>query len=463
MDKLITRSITPEVEIDLHFFDKLWLTEVDPGDFEDALLNLILNARDAMAGRGRLMIETCNSTLDASYCSKNNGISPGDYVQLIVSDTGTGISPEQQERIFEPFFTTKDDSKGTGLGLAMVFGFTQRSEGHIKVYSELDIGTTFRLYLPRYKGQEQVINITEQKNQILSRGTETILVVDDEEGLLEIAEESLQALGYRVITANNANQALKRLSEDDSISLLFSDVVMPGGISGYELAELAVEQQPELKVLLTSGYTKKVVAHNGQAKFNSHLLCKPYTQFELAHQIRSVLGASKITASILNETDDSLVEDSSTLVEWNDDLSVNIKLIDDDHKILIDLLNRCEQLEGNDSVQENMITIMVDLMAYAKYHFKREEAVMKACAYPGLKNHCQVHQFLIKQIEERQHHIQQGNLTLLELQMFLKSWLLDHILGMDMAFSSYCEGKDEIIARILEPSKGDDLFTGSKL
>jgi len=209
-------------------------------------------------------------------------------VCLTVSDKGEGIPLEQQERIFEPFFSTK--SQGTGLGLSMVYGFIKRSKGNIKVNSEPGIGTSFQLYLPRAEGEEQQNGQIAEHSGTAVRGTETLLVVDDEACLLELAEESLQALGYRVLTAGNGRQALERLAEEPAIDLLFSDVVMPGGINGYELAVNATAQHPGLKVLLTSGYTEKAVTGNDQALFSANLLSKPYTQAELAQRVRALLS-----------------------------------------------------------------------------------------------------------------------------------------------------------------------------
>ncbi|NOR52386.1 MAG: transporter substrate-binding domain-containing protein [Gammaproteobacteria bacterium] len=289
MDSLITRSITPEVEVEYLFDDNLWLSQIDPGDFEDALLNLVINARDAMAGQGHLRIETHNATLDVAYCKQNPGVSPGEYVELVVSDIGEGISHEEQEQIFEPFYTTKEQGKGTGLGLAMVFGFVQRSGGSIKCYSEVGVGTTFHLFLPRAEGEELPDGQTSVQTETIPRGTETILVVDDEESLAELAKEFLEALGYQVHTAHDGRQALECLAKESEIDLLFSDVVMPGGISGYELAKEDNASHPKLKILLTSGFTGKAVSPNGQLQFSENLLSKPYSQIELATRVRAML------------------------------------------------------------------------------------------------------------------------------------------------------------------------------
>ncbi len=298
MQSLIAHSVTPEVEVEYELAKDLWPVSIDPGDFQDAILNLVINARDAMNGRGHLTLESSNCTLDARYCAHNPGTIAGDYVQLIVSDTGQGIASEQQEHIFEPFFTTKPEGKGTGLGLAMVFGFVKRSSGFIKVYSEVGTGTTFRLYLPRKILATEEAAANRDKNQQIEAnlprnnlpgGNETVLVVDDEKGLRELAEDSLQDLGYKVLVACDGKQALDILAQEPDISLLFTDVVMPGDVNGFELAEQAAEKYPQLKILLTSGYTQKAVIKNGQAKFADNLLSKPYSREELAKRLRGML------------------------------------------------------------------------------------------------------------------------------------------------------------------------------
>lgn len=292
MQTLIIHSLTPQVEVKHVLAEDLWPTKIDPGDFEDALLNLILNARDAMGGRGKLTIETRNSVLDESYCALNPDVTPGEYVELAISDSGEGIPLALQDRIFEPFFTSKAQGKGTGLGLAMVFGFVNRSSGNIKLYSEPGIGTTFRIYLPHSEEEEKTLSESDKQTESVPRGHETILVVDDEKSLLELVNETLQRQGYKVLTASNGAQALSKLTDDkaNDIALLFSDVVMPGGMNGYELAEQATAKRPELKVLLTSGFTEKAIARNGQSRFNANLLSKPYMQRDLVMRMRELLG-----------------------------------------------------------------------------------------------------------------------------------------------------------------------------
>jgi len=294
MENFMVRSLTPGVKIENRLTHDLWLIEIDSGDLEDALLNLVINARDAMPGGGTVVLETSNYIFDESYCEQNPDSSSGEYVQLTVSDSGCGIPVELQDRIFEPFFTTKPQGKGTGLGLAMVFGFIKRSLGYIKVNSELGSGTSFQLFFPRFLQEKKPGRPVSIQRGELPGGTESILVVDDELSLLELAQESLETLGYRVWVASSGLQALERLEDNPDIKLLFSDVLMPGGMNGYELAEAAVELRPDLKMLLTSGYTGNIVTHNHQYNLNMNMLKKPYTLSNLALRIRTLLDETPI-------------------------------------------------------------------------------------------------------------------------------------------------------------------------
>lgn len=288
-ETMISRSMTPEVEVTYFLVEDLYLTEVDPGEFQDAILNLVINARDAMPDGGRLLIETRNQCLDADYVLLNPEVEAGDYAQLILSDTGVGMNGETLERIFEPFFTSKPEGKGTGLGMAMVYGFVKRYGGHIKIYSEPGAGTTIRLYLPRSIANESASVINDSDGADIPGGSETILIVDDEVDLLKLAESYLNDLGYQTHLAENGVQALKILAEEDGVDLLFSDVVMPGGMNGYELAQQATEFWPDIKVLLSSGFTSKTLAHNGLSRFAVNLLSKPYRKADLVQRIRLVL------------------------------------------------------------------------------------------------------------------------------------------------------------------------------
>ncbi|MCP4042382.1 MAG: response regulator, partial [Gammaproteobacteria bacterium] len=376
MENLIARSVTPAVKVEYRFAENLWPTEIAPGDFQDALINLIINARDAMPDGGKLTLEAANKNLDASYCAQNPGTTPGEYLQLAMSDSGGGIPHKQLERIFEPFFTTKERGKGTGLGLAMVYGFIKRSGGYIKVYSEPGVGTTFRLYLPRAEGDAQRTEAITEPSDSLPRGRETILAVDDEEGLLELAQSSLEALGYQVLTATSGLQALEQLAGEPAIAMLFSDVVMPGGMNGYELAERATAGYPELKVLLTSGFTENAVTRNGQAQFATHLLSKPYTYLELAQRVRAMLGDNgqeEESSGELDEGKEQLPERLTAIpIEWVDDFSVGIKAMDEEYQVLLGLLNRSRQIpRDKDAAGDEISTILKELRDFTATNFQR--------------------------------------------------------------------------------------------
>ncbi|MCG8428214.1 MAG: ATP-binding protein, partial [Chromatiales bacterium] len=290
---IISRTVTPEVAVEYRLAEDLWLTEIEAGDFQDSLINLVINARDAMPVGGHLVLETHNRILNAIYCAQYPGIKPGEYVELVVKDDGLGMPPEQQEHIFEPFFTTKPKGKGSGLGLAMVFGFVQRSHGHLRVDSVPGKGTYFHIYLPRAERDSLPEEKGQRIEQVLPRGSETILAVDDEPELLALTRDSLSALGYQVLTTNTAKQAMALLSAHPDIDLLFSDVVIPGGTNGYKLAEQALRERPGLKVLLTSGYSEMALTEREQSKVGPNLLHKPYSQMELAQRIRALLDADR--------------------------------------------------------------------------------------------------------------------------------------------------------------------------
>jgi len=294
IEKLISRSLTASILVDMNFAQDLWHIDVDVGDFEDAILNLSLNARDAMPDGGVLAISTVNTVLDSTFVKQNPGSKEGEYVAILFTDNGSGMSEEIKEKIFEPFFTTKDVGKGTGLGLSMVFGFIKRSSGFIKIDSKPDKGTNIQLYLPH---STQIISaeISEEEQTDIPRGTETILVVDDEEGLRKLTSISLEQLGYKVELAKNSVQAMQKLSDNPSIELMFTDVIMPGSNDGRQLAISAHSKYPHLRILLTSGYIPKPegMEIEEESAFLDHLiqnyLHKPFSHLQLAVSIRTLL------------------------------------------------------------------------------------------------------------------------------------------------------------------------------
>ncbi|MCG5241250.1 response regulator [Azospirillum doebereinerae] len=287
MDDMLRRSIGEAIEVEVVVSGGLWNTLVDPVQVENALLNLAINARDAMDGDGRLTIEVGNAFLDDSYARNHADLVPGQYVMLAVTDTGSGMTPEVMAQVFEPFFSTKPEGKGTGLGLSMVYGFVKQSGGHVKLYSELGQGTTVKLYFPRVAQTEDVM--APLATGPATGGTETVLVAEDDEGVRATVVEMLGELGYRVLTAKDAAGALTVIESGVPIDLLFTDVVMPGPLRSPDLARKARERQPGIAVLFTSGYTENAIVHGGRLDAGVELLSKPYSREALARKLRHVL------------------------------------------------------------------------------------------------------------------------------------------------------------------------------
>ncbi len=288
MRDLLRRTLTASIEMRFILPQGLWPAFADPAQIESALLNLAINARDAMPEGGRLTVEASNAWLGADYATLHPDVTPGAYVMLGVTDTGTGIAPADIEKVFEPFFTTKAPGKGTGLGLSMVYGFAKQSGGHVKIYSEVGRGTSVKLYLPRATIEGAPAAESVADNQV-TRGAETVLVVEDDDLVRSHVEGLLSSLGYRVVIANSGPVALKLLQEGIPVDLLFTDMVMPGGMNGKQLADEAQMQRPGLKVLFTSGYTQDAIVHQGRLDPGVHLLSKPYRRADLAKMIRHVI------------------------------------------------------------------------------------------------------------------------------------------------------------------------------
>ena len=288
--KLLHPTLGEQIEISPKLGEDAWPALVDPSQLTTAILNLALNARDAMPGGGKLMLETRNVHLDAGYASMHSEVAVGDYVMIAVSDTGSGIAAANLEKVFDPFFTTKEVGKGTGLGLSMVFGFVKQSGGHIKVYSEEGHGTSVKIYLPRSTGLSQRAAET-QVASTLPGGNETVLVVEDDALVRNYVISQVGSLGYTTLEAANAADALKILENHATVDLLFTDVIMPGSMNGRQLADEALKRRPSLKALFTSGYTEDAILHHGRLDAGVLLLAKPYRKTELARMIRVALGS----------------------------------------------------------------------------------------------------------------------------------------------------------------------------
>jgi PAS domain S-box-containing protein len=289
IESLLTRSLREDIGIVTKLAGDLWLAAIDRSQLENSIVNLSINARDAMPNGGTLTIKTDNTVLDDTYAANHDEVSSGDYVLLTISDNGIGIPKDILPHVFEPFFSTKDRGKGTGLGLSMVYGFVKQSGGHISIYSEEGQGTVVRVYLPRSHSATEDTGTSSTRREGIPSGEETILVVEDDAAVRKIAITLLTALGYRVLEANCGAQALALIDERQDIDLLFTDMIMPGGMTGAELARQALRQNPTLKVLFTSGYTDTVILDKEMLLSSEKILSKPYLRHQLAQKVREVL------------------------------------------------------------------------------------------------------------------------------------------------------------------------------
>ena len=290
MSELLRRTLGESIAVETVLAGGLWRTMTDPNQLENALLNLAVNARDAMPGGGRLTIETANTFLDETYAVGHPEVLPGQYVMIAVSDTGTGMSADTIEHVFEPFFTTKEIGQGTGLGLSQVYGFIKQSNGHIKIYSELGQGTVVKLYFPRLGHTEAMVTEDDAAEEEARTGSgELILVVEDDEAVRGYSTETLRELGYRVVVAPNGPAGLELLARYPAIRLLFTDVGLPGGMTGRQLADKARAQRPDLLVLFTTGYARNAIVHGGILDPGTHLLPKPFTMAALGAKVRAML------------------------------------------------------------------------------------------------------------------------------------------------------------------------------
>jgi PAS domain S-box-containing protein len=290
MHKLLRRTLREDIEVTTHLDPDLRAAFADPAQLESAILNLALNAQDAMSAGGRLSISTANALLDNREHNIHPDVRDGAYVVIAVTDNGEGMPKAVLARAFEPFFTTKEVGKGSGLGLSMVYGFAKQSNGHVSIYSEPGLGTTVRIYLPALatKAKEAA---APAPLEIAPSGAETVLIVEDDPFVRSYAVMSLQTLGYQVIPAVDGREALQKLQTGMHVDLLFTDIVMPGGVNGWELAGLARKTRPELRVLLTSGYALETLVASGHLHDGSMILSKPYRKAELAKRLREALSA----------------------------------------------------------------------------------------------------------------------------------------------------------------------------
>ena len=327
MDDLLRRSIGEAVEVEVITAGGLWNTFADPAQVENALLNLAINARDAMDGSGKLTIEVGNASLDQDYARTHAEVEAGQYVMLAVTDTGSGMAPDIVDKVFEPFFSTKPEGKGTGLGLSMVYGFVKQSGGHVKIYSEIGQGTTVKVYLPRSLSDEDR-EVVVQDGPVVG-GNETVLVVEDDDEVRSIVVETLTDLGYRVLTARDAQAGLTVAESGIPIDVIFTDVVMPGPLKSSEMARRAKERLPNLAILFTSGYTENSIVHGGKLDAGVELLSKPYTREALARRLRHVIANQRQRA----ESSKDREANQDAIAKLRSRPAVRVLLVEDDDLI----------------------------------------------------------------------------------------------------------------------------------
>jgi PAS domain S-box-containing protein len=289
MEKLLRRMLPEAISVKTILNADVWTAYADPGQLENAILNLAINARDAMPDGGTLTVTTANVPLDERYRDLHPEVNPGEYVMVSVTDDGSGMPKEVLDHVFEPFFTTKEVGKGSGLGLSMVYGFVKQSNGHVAIYSEPALGTTVRIYLPAVATSADKSPTLVPAETVAETGKESVLVAEDDPFVRSYAVTCLSSLGYKVIEAIDGREALHKLTEGAEADILFTDVVMPGGINGWELAERARQIRPGLKVLLTSGYALETLAERGRLPKGAVILNKPYRKAELARRLREAL------------------------------------------------------------------------------------------------------------------------------------------------------------------------------
>ena len=440
MHTLIQQSAGRNVAVELKLQDDLWATNLDQGDLEDAIVNLCVNAGHAMENGGNLNVETRNVTLDQGEIGVN---STTEFVAVSISDNGDGISRENQEKIFEPFFTTKEKGQGTGLGLAMVFGFVHRSKGEVKVYSELGMGTTFTLYLPRSLiemslAEEDALAPESIDVNGLFGGSEKILIVDDESELAEVAAEYLSGVGYEVLVANNAEAALLLVQQHSDIALVFTDIVMPGGMNGFQLAVKLFQTTPGVKVILTSGFAwEGDKAMQSSVQFVKYcvqdIVQKPYQEKEFLQRVRHSL-------------------DWEDLIKWTDDLDTGVPTIDEDHRLLGALLNIARVSVMRGESDDRIRTILGDLTSCTIYHFDREEVVMGIVDYPDCDAQMLIHKMSLSRLMRLVSKYEaSGNIVdARQIVDFLRDWLMSHIEESRQIYPTLTKGHNQQIRAAVE-------------
>ena len=461
-DSDLLRKTLPLVEIHFELNEHLWMVNIDDHSFRDMLLNMAINAMHAMAentNTGKLIISSNNETL-SGIAAKNLALPVGEYVSVSIEDNGSGMDEVTRSKIFEPFFTTKGE-KGTGLGLAQVYGFIHSSAGAINVYSEFGQGTRFILYFPRYyKHDQQPLPIIVKEEEIILVENKTILVVDDEPQLCNLVEEILNAKGYQVLTALNAETALTLLSKN-SIDLMLTDIIMPK-MNGYQLAEKVRKLYPHIAILFASGFQGDLAKQ--QSEQNEVMINKPYNADILVTEIRQALSSKLINKPEFSKDNEAAeptikivdnAEQKQTLkpLQWSAEMSIDNGVLDKDHQQLHDLIHQFYQLTEDNVEQKELQQAIVNLIKNTKEHFAREELAMKICKYPYFKNHCEVHQLLIDKMETVLNSPSNSDLLTWLIVDFPEA-IVDHIKTMDKPLIPYLDANKDAVQQALRNANG---------
>lgn len=457
---MLNQTLTVSVDLNLQLDEHLWSVKIDAGGFEDMLFNLCINAKHAMPEGGKLTITSCNCEMDEALAEQLN-LPAGDYVSLAVEDTGCGMNEDTLQRIFDPYFSTKGN-KGTGLGLSQVYGFIQACGGVIDVFSQPGLGTRFVIYFPRHHDEVRyTVQTTKPVSQ--TKGNETILVVDDEASLCELVCLILQKNGYRTIPAADAEQALMILQREP-VDLMLSDVIMPK-MNGFQLAEKVSTEYPQVQIRLASGYHDEEKVGKTPYKPEYPVLSKPYDTDELLLSIREQLDRAhlvhekELNAEVSDEEqpDELTIEAEQSAICWTDKMSIDGGgELDRDHQILLSLLNKCRLMANGEMDYSTLPEVIDELQSYTRYHFRREEMVMKRCNYPKYNEHCKIHNMLITKMQTI---VESNNDRQIVqwLSNFLSQWLIEHIMVMDKAFVSYIEQYSSEVQQALKSFDEDEV------
>ncbi len=430
-EALIKKTLTSQIDFITKLSPKLWNTQLNINDFDDVILNMCINSLHAMPNGGSLTISTINKSLSTNKASQLN-VKAGDYIVVTIADTGSGMPEEIKNKVFDPFFTTKAD-KGTGLGLSQTYGFIQSSGGAISINSRVGVGTYFEMYFPRHdipkKTNATPLALDTMMDQDLI-GYETILVVDDEKDLAELAQFLLQEHGYKVIIAESAKQALLILQDFSSeVKLVISDIIMPE-TNGFELAESVKNLYPHIKLFLASGF-------RGDSKNHSYkgvIIEKPYDAFTLLYQVRQSLDSRK--ASSNNNYDEHQFAKVLPL-NWDEGMSLDSGgIIDQDHQELIGFIKKCHRMDKYKLLDDVFYEYIKELSDHITEHFKCEEHIMKNAQYPFYKNHYDVHRLMEKQLIDIKNSKNNQEIYQWIITDF-SEWVSEHILGLDKAFITY--------------------------